>query len=304
MHADNPSLAPALPGTRRTLDSAATGLVSWYEAGPGAGSAAPLLLVHSVNAAGSAYEVRPVYEHYRARRPVYAIDLPGFGFSARTDRPYTPRLMTDALHALLAHIEREHPGRPVDALAVSLGCEFLARAAVEAPTRFARIAFVSPTGFGGRRLRRGPPGATLGRPALLRAVAHPAWRRGLFALLTRRGVIGYFLRKTWGSRDIDAGLWDYDYAVTRPPGAEFAPLRFLSGFLFSADSGTLYESLRMPVWVAHGVRGDFTDYRQLAGLADRARWRVDSFDTGALPHFEQPEAFLARCDEFLDAAPR
>ena len=30
-------------------------------------------------------------------RTVYAIDLPGYGTSERSDRLYTPRLMTDAI---------------------------------------------------------------------------------------------------------------------------------------------------------------------------------------------------------------
>jgi hypothetical protein len=64
-----------------------------------AGRGAPLLLVHSVNAAASAAEVRPLFEHYSATRTVFAIDLPGFGHSRRADIAYTPRLMTDALHS-------------------------------------------------------------------------------------------------------------------------------------------------------------------------------------------------------------
>jgi hypothetical protein len=43
--------------------------------------------------------------------------------------------------------------------------------------------------------------------------------------------------------------------------ATFAPERrfFLSGFLFSADALELYEGLPQLVWIAHSVRGDFTD---------------------------------------------
>jgi hypothetical protein len=44
--------------------------------------------------------------------------------------------------------------RPVDALAVSLGCEFLARAAAEQPAHWGRLALVSPTGFRGTGLAR------------------------------------------------------------------------------------------------------------------------------------------------------
>ena len=103
--------------------------------------------MHSVNAAASAAEVRPLHEHYRATRTVFSVDLPGYGFSERSDRVYTPRLMTDALHATVAEIRARCGEAPVDALACSLSCEFLARAAVEAPAAYRSIALVSPTGF-------------------------------------------------------------------------------------------------------------------------------------------------------------
>src|SRR5512141_2005525 len=69
-------LPHALTGKRRTFSGRA-GRLSYYVGGEGA----PLLLIHSVNASASAYEVLPIYEHFRPRRRVYAVDLPGFGFS-------------------------------------------------------------------------------------------------------------------------------------------------------------------------------------------------------------------------------
>jgi len=296
---DAPELPPALPGERRVLADSSAGLLSWYQAAPASGGGGPLLLIHSVNAAASAYEVRPLYEHYRQLRPVYAIDLPGYGFSSRDDRPYVPRLMTDAILALVAEIERQHPGRPIDALALSLGCEFLARAASERPRAFRSLALVSPTGFRGNSLRRGAPGTDRGSAGFLRFLTRGRLGRWIFGQLVRPGVIRYFLERTWGGRGVDAGLLDYDCLTTRMSGAERAPFYFLSGYLFAADSGTLYESLTMPVWVSHGVRGDFTDYRALAPLATRMGWRVDVLSTGALPHFEVPEDFVRRYDSFL-----
>ncbi|GAC1631487.1 MAG: hypothetical protein NVS9B10_24950 [Nevskia sp.] len=65
-------------------------------------AAGPLLLIHSINASGSAYEIKPLYAHYRGERPVLALDLPGFGCSGRSDRACTPRLMTDAVLAMSA----------------------------------------------------------------------------------------------------------------------------------------------------------------------------------------------------------
>ena len=67
--------------------------------------------------------------------------------------------MTDAVHLVVREIRRRHGGRPVDALAVSLSCEYLARAAVEDPASFRSLALVSPSGFAARSAGPGRPGA-------------------------------------------------------------------------------------------------------------------------------------------------
>ena len=302
--AGRPAMIPALPqpvdGTAIRLESPATGAVVMFEALPPAATAnRPLLLIHSVNAAGSAYEVRPIYLHAQATRPVYAIDLPGFGFSERSDRLYTPRLMTDAVLAAAAEIRRRHGGVAIDALALSLSSEFLARAAFEQPEAFARLALVSPTGFSGRKQRHGAPGSTRGQAWLYRTLSWSAWDDGIYGLLTRPGTIRYFLERTWGGKRIDEGLWAYDVITTQQPGAKHAPLHFVSANLFAADINTLYDGLTMPVWMSHGIRGDFVDYRGKAWYADRPNWAFTEFPTGALPHFEVPDEFFAALDRFL-----
>ena len=157
-------LPPAVSGERIEFESPA-GRLSVYIAGQGPA----LLLVHSVNAAASAAEVRPLHEHYRANRTVFSIDLPGYGFSDRSDRDYTPRLMTDAVHAVAQLIRARCGPAPIDALALSLSCEYLARAAVEAPDHYRSVALVSPPGFNGLRPWRGEPGSTRRVPWLYKA---------------------------------------------------------------------------------------------------------------------------------------
>jgi pimeloyl-ACP methyl ester carboxylesterase len=285
MRSTPPALPPAVSGARHTFQSAA-GLLSYYTSVPQdaaeAVHQAPLLLIHSVNAAASAYEVRPLYEHYRGIRSVYAPDLPGFGFSDRSDRDYTPRLMTDAVHAMVAEIRRVHGPAPIDALAVSLSSEFLGRAANEAPGAFRTIALVSPTGFNRSEPRYGPPGSTRGMPLLRSLFTRAPWSKGFFELLTSRPSVRYFLQKTWGSKNIDEGLLDYDCLTTRQPGARHAPYCFVSGFLFSGDITRIYESIELPVWMAHGVRGDFVDYRHKRTVEARPNWTIRIFQTGAL----------------------
>ncbi len=293
--ADRIAFRPHLSGSTVLIDTAA-GPVAVHTAGSGP----PLLLVHSVNAAASAAEVRPLHEHYAATHTVFSPDLPGYGATARPDRLYTPRLMTDALHGVARHIRSQFANQAIDALALSLSCEFLARAASESPDDYRSLALVSPTGLSGSRPRRGPTGSTAAMPRLHRALKW--FGPGLFALLTRPQVIRFFLRKTWGGPTIDQQMFEEAVATARVSGAEHAPLSFLSGALFSKDIFSIYESLSLPVWMCHGVRGDFTDYRQKAMLEGRPNWQMKVFPTGALPHFECPNEFCAALDRHLGAS--
>lgn len=299
MNGQNPSLPAdseivplpsALDGERVSL-----GGVSCYVAGSGPA----LLLVHSVNAAASAAEMRPLFDQYRKTHTVFAPDLPGFGFSERTDRIYNPRLMTDAVHFVSEQIRMRCGKAPIAAVALSLGCEFLARAAVEQPAYWGRLAFVSPTGLDGNQPRRGPPGSTRATPWLHALLSARLWTQVLYRGLTKPAVIRYFLERSWGSKAIDETLWAYDVRSARQPGARFAPLHFLSGSLFSQDIHSIYESMSQPVWMSHGVRGDFKDFRARRLIDSRGNWQTTVFQTGALPYFEAPSEFFSAFDAFL-----
>lgn len=264
-----------------------------------AGEGAPLLLIHSVNAVASAAEVRPLFDHYRGSRCVYALDLPGYGLSAREDRAYTVRVMTDALVKAAQWIQARHGGASVDAIAVSLSCEFLARVAVENPTLFKSLTLVSPTGFRGGQTLREAPGETRYMSVMDKVLRGPGWGGFLFKQLTRPAVIRYFLERTWGGKEIDEKLWAYNLISARQPNAEFAPLAFLSGILFSADIHTIYEQITLPTLVIHGTKGDFTNYKMLNIVSGKPNWQVQVLETGAMPYFEVPKAYFAVQDRFL-----
>jgi len=290
-------LPPALPGQLETLATECAGAVSLY--GSPEQEGVPLLLIHSINAAANAYEVRPFYKHYRTSRPVYALDLPGFGFSERSRRRYTPRLMVEAIHAAVAEIRSRHRHGAVDAMALSLSCSYLARAAVECPDDYRSLGLISPTGFDARLSGEGPPDGHRGRDTLRDLLDRPPLGRPLFDALASRPSMRFFLQKTFGTKDIDEGLFAYDYASAHQPGAEHAPYCFIAGHLFPTDTTRLYEELRLPVWMVHGRRGDFVDYRLAPRVAGRPNWRVISLPTGAFPHFERLDDMTADYDAFL-----
>ena len=128
----------------------------------------------------------------------------------------------------------------------------------------------------------------------------PLWSQAVFNGLTRPAVVRYFLQRTWGGKQIDERLWAYCVRTAAQPGARHAPLHFLSGGLFSSDIHTLYEALTQPVWMVHGTRGDFTDYRGKGIVARRPNWRFSVYGgCGALMYFEKPSQFNAELEAFL-----
>ncbi len=291
-------LQAALDGERLERNGPA-GRVSYYVLGQGE----PVLLVHSVNAAASAREMQPVFDHLAPRRRVFALDLPGFGFSDRSRRDYGVDLFVAAVADMLALIEAECPGSPVDAMALSLGGEFLARAAVQTDSPPRTLTLITPTGFNRRAAESAStePG-NREVPGMLAGLSLPLLSPALFGLLTTQASVNYFLKRTWGSDQIDQDLARYSYQTSHQPGARYAPLAFLSGRLFSRDIPNVYRQLKMPVWVPHGTRGDFKDFSGADWARDLENWRFQPFHSGALPHFEQPVEFCESLDIFLDSS--
>jgi pimeloyl-ACP methyl ester carboxylesterase len=295
----NADLPLALNADLHALHGTA-GRIAFYAGGSGP----PVLLVHSVNALASAAEIRPLFEALRHDHSVYALDLPGYGLSDRLPRSYSVGDMCSAILQVAQWVAQRHPGQPMRALAVSLSCEFVARVAQQSPDLWRTLALVSPTGFRGGKPLRKPAGSTFFMPGFERFLRRPgpAWGRFLFRQLSRPSVVRYFLQRTWGGQQIDETLWAYAVRNAAVPNAEQAPLSFLSGGLFSADMHNVYESLRLPVWVVHGTRGDFTDYRALDLVRDRPNWQVTVMQSGAMPYFEDIDGFMAAYRAFEDQA--
>lgn len=279
-------LPPAVPGEPRSIAGKAGPMTVWV-----AGQGSPVLLLHSINAAASAHEMRPLFERLARTHRVYAPDLPGFGLSDRSDRHYDIRLYVDAIHDTLDLIAQRYGDTAVDAIALSLSAEFLARAAVERPDRLRTLTLITPTGFArGTDALRGPAGASREVRGVHAAVTVPLWAQALYDALVSRRSVAYFLRRTFGSSDVDPSLIDQSWATAHQPGARHAPFAFLSARLFARDVRALYEALSLPVWVPHGDRGDFADFSQAGWTEARPNWRLQRFPAGAMVHWELPDA--------------
>ncbi|PNY82236.1 alpha/beta fold hydrolase [Deinococcus koreensis] len=285
------SLRPALTGERRALPLSGFGTVGVYADPRGAGR--PLILTSSVNAAASAYEMKPLWDAYAGTRPVYALEWPGFGSSDRPDIRYTPELMTTALTALVAQI-----GTDVDVVSLSLGSEFAARAALAEP-RIRSLALISPSGLGAPRAGTQTASAQDGGTRLYRTLS--AVGSPLYATLRLRPVIESFLDRSFRG-PVDQGLVDYGYDTARQPGAKYAPLYFIGGGLFTPDAyGELYSKLKVPTLVLYD-KDAFVGFDRLnLFTAQPGVQAVRIAETDGLPHFEKPAEVKAALDAFWGA---
>jgi pimeloyl-ACP methyl ester carboxylesterase len=282
------TLPDAIEAPRHVFESRRAGRIGYYAELSAPGT--PLLLVHSINAAPSAFEMRPLFERFRSRRPVYAIDLPGFGFSDRGDRRYSPRLFADALADFLTEIVKA----PTDVAAFSLSSELVALTAPTIPGHIASMTFISPTGFSKRSL----PSQTLSE-RVHKALTLPLLSQGLFDLLTSRPSIRYFLGQAFVG-ETPPELIDYAYATSHQPGARHAPLYFLSGQLFTAKAcERLYAKIETPVLVLYD-RDPNVSFDLLPGfVAAHKNWRAERIaPTLGLPHWEKTAETVDAMERF------
>lgn len=288
-------LVDAIPAERRPFLSKSAGWLSYYADTSAAGR--PLVLVHSVNAAASAFEMLPLFQHYRGRRPVFALDLPGYGFSNRLSRDYTPQLFANAI----AEFVEGEAGGGVDAVALSLGCEFVARAAGDRPDLFHSLAFISPSGLSEDKAGRATQRSSMSgvADAVHALLAFPLWARPLFDLVSSRRSIEFFLRQSFVG-PVYPGMVDYAYLTSHQPGAEHAPLHFLSGRLFTRNAGSvLYDQVQAPTLVIY----DQDAYVRFDGLpallARNPQFQAMRLaPSKGLPQFERIEDVTAALDRF------
>jgi pimeloyl-ACP methyl ester carboxylesterase len=282
-------LTAALDGELVRFRGRRSGELAYYVAGPARRAGSPLVLVHSINAAASSYEMKPLFDHYARTRRVIALDLPGFGFSDRSDRTYSPVLYRDAILDL---VEQEVGGVSVDAVGLSLGGEFLAMAGQAAPLMFRSLTFLSPTGLSHRNEQ------VNGNDALLTLLRVPFWSRPIFDLLTSRPSLKFFLdqsMRTTVSRDLAA----YAYATSHQPNAEIAPFYFVAAKLFTPSIFTVYRALTQPCGLIFG-QDKFTDYDRVDELLTRTNWRALALDDArALVHWDDLPAVIDQMDKVI-----
>ena len=251
----------------------------------------PLLFVHSINAAPSAIDLKPLFQHFRSYRSVYAPDLPGFGRSTRHVGMMTASEFAKNISSIIDQIS---PSEPPDVIALSLGCEFVARAVVECGANVRSLTFISPTGFS----RRQPP-PLQAQKRLRRLFDFAGFGRGAFKLLRLERSIRYFYGMNFlGS--VPSELVAYALKTTRQPAAHEMPLQFLSMSVFTPNAvGSLYEKLDVPVLVLFDEDPNVT-FELFEQFEDSPIWQFKRIAPSlGMPQWEHPEKTVAAIESFF-----
>ena len=256
-----------------------------------AGSGPPVLLIHSINAAASAFEMRAPFRELSRDHTVYAIDLLGYGESDRPARRYQASDYIALIGAVLERI-----GTPTTLIASSLGAAYGVAAAAARPDLVQALVLICPTGI---NQLADPPSAN--QYAFYRVLRGPVGRALFRALISRAGT-RYFLRQQAYANDasLDAETLDGFYRTSHRSGAIYAPICFLSGQL-NCQIGAQFAQLTQPILIIWGRQATTTPLSQAdAFLARNHRAQLAVVDSASLlVQDEKPAEFARLVRKFL-----
>ena len=265
------------------------------------GEGTPLVLVHSINAVGSSFEMKPIFDHFAANtnRPIYSIDWFGFGKSDRPPVMYAPGLYQRQLRRTLS----ECVGEPADVVAFSLSSEYAATVANAFPFLFRRLVLIAPTAMG--------PSSE--PPRFQRTLVSAAGTAGIFELMYSRLTSREALRAFYGKNVFSSGatvqddLVDYSFLTSHIRGAHFAPKRFIQGALFMRDYATRgYRNLSTPTLVLVPERtGSSLQQFELADEVARSNSNVhvERYPSGLMPQWEDAARVNELLEQFFSGSP-
>lgn len=263
------------------------------------GTGVPIVLLHSINAAGSSFEMRPLFDHFAAttNRPIFALDWFGFGLSSRPPVQYTPGLYQRQLRRFLSeHVEAE-----ADIIALSLASEYAATIASAFPVLVRKLVCISPTGLSDDRNKN----------PLLKFAIGAASGIGAFELMFARLTNRESIRRFYAQQVFSDGaavpdeLVDYAVVTTHVRGAHFAPRWFIDGTLFMDEfARRIFSNLQVPTLfiIPEKTRSKIQQFDRATEVTavNPSHVSVESVPTGLLPHWEKPDLVFSAIDRFLE----
>ncbi len=258
----------------------------------GGGPGAPAVLLHAVHPSAWSYEWRHNVAALGADRPVFALDLLGFGRSERPAVRYSAHLYL----TLVADFAARVVARPCALVGTGLAGAWAVALAARDPARFPSLVAIAPTGL--ERPALVPPRASaLARLALDLPVVGTSVFNGI---VSHRALRALLERAYRDDRRVTDDLVQVHYAAAHQPGAKRAPAALLAGRL-DLDVRDALRRLRQPmmlVWGKHAVAAPLDDSLRFRAL--RPDLDVAILDrAGDLPHDERAEEFNEIVAAFL-----
>ncbi len=260
------------------------------------GQGQPLVLVHGIYAGASAFEWRKNFEALSEHFRVYAPDLLGFGLSSRPRLDYTAYTYIQCLIDFVREVAggAEHP---VHIVASSLSAAHLIQAAFQRPKLFERLVLIEPTGI--YKLHEEPNLAQRTFYWLLRT---PILGTSVYNIIASRAGIRYYLTQQvyLTPEAVTPDLVDYYYTTAHQPGAQYAPLSFITGYL-NLNIEEAFARLTQPTLIIWGNQAKVTpveDAYTFQRLNPHAQLEI--IDSSCmLPHEEQAGIFNQKVIQWL-----
>lgn len=259
------------------------------------GSGPPILLLHSIHAAGWSYEWKANVETLAQTRTVYTVDLLGFGRSDRPPIRYTARLYL----SLISDFAEEVIGGPCALIAVSLTAAYALVLGARDPARFPALVVIEPTGL----VRLSNSSGATGDVARF-AVDTPVLGTAFYHGLVSRNSLRAFLKLVYHDNELVTDeMVDAYYATSHQPGAKHAPAAFLAQQL-NIDVRHAVRRITQPALLAWGeqaVQEPIDEIRPFLTL--HPGFETAIFDpAGDLPHSERAAEFNEIVTGFLNRA--
>lgn len=256
------------------------------------GAGTPILLVHGFHPGASSFEWRHNVEDLAQYHTVYALDLLGFGQSARPALRYTPSLYQALLADVMARVIRERCA----VIASSLAAAQVIALAARDSRHISSLALVAPLGMA---LLQAETAAQTTVSLLLQA---PIIGTSVYNGMTSTANLRSFLERQYANdRLVRDHLVDAYVQSARQPGGKHAISALVGGRL-NVDVRTALRRMRQPtllLWGDQARENPVQNAHAFRVLKPDAEWSLIT-DAGDLPHAEQPDATNAAILRFLE----
>jgi pimeloyl-ACP methyl ester carboxylesterase len=257
------------------------------------GTGSPVLLVHGLHAGASSNEWRHTIPSLAERYTVFALDLLGFGRSARPRVRYTPALY----QALLADAMTRLGRGPLAVVASSISAAILVALAARDPRQIAALALIAPTG-----LVQGRETSTTGQGATQLLLEAPIVGTTMYNALTSESSMRQFLEESYANdRLVTDELVDAYVRNARQPGGKHAVAALMGGRL-NVDIRNALRRVRHPTLLLWGDQARMNSVQHAHAfrvLKPDLEWMLIP-GAGDLPHDEQPERTNDALHRFLE----